>query len=401
MRILMAHNMYRSRGGEDIVFETEKRLLERKGHNLVVYERHNDEINGFSVWRRAGLSRRTIWATDSADAIRRILVQHKTQVAYFHNTFPLISPAAYHACAAEGVPVVQTLSNYRLTCPGANLLRNGRICELCLGKKIAWQGVRHSCYRNSAAQSAVVAAMLLFHHLAGTWKSTVHAYIALTEFSRRKFIEAGLPAEKIVVKPNFLDPDPGPRTHDSGYALFVGRLAEEKGISTLLQAWRSLSEVPLKVAGDGPRMSLVDQAAGKSGSAEIEALGWLTRDEVLRYLSRASFLVIPSLAYEAFPLTIVEAFACGVPVIGSRLGGVSEIVRHDQSGLLFEPGNASALADAVNRLWSDPPLRVRLSKGARAQFEALYTAERNHGVLMEILGNAVASKNRLHPPLLE
>jgi glycosyltransferase involved in cell wall biosynthesis len=390
MRILLIHNRYQRRGGEDVVFEAEKDLLERAGHEVVVYERHNDEIKSYPAWRHADLPLRTTWATDSARSIRTILVQHRPQVAHFHNTFPLVSPAAYYACAAEGVPVVQTLPNYRLICPGAHLLRNGRVCELCVGKRVAWEGVRYACYRDSRAQSAAVAGMLLFHHVAGTWKKRVHTYIALTEFSRQKFIDGGLPKDKIVVKPNFLHPDPGPRTLDSGYALFVGRLSQEKGVSTLLRAWESLPAIPLKVAGDGPLMPMVSAASRRAGGAGVEALGWRSRQDILDLLSEASFLIIPSLCYENFPLTIVEAFASGVPVIGSRLGGVGEIIRHGESGLLFDPADARALADSAKRLWADASLRSHLGVGARRQFEALYTAERNYRMLMEIFEDAAA-----------
>ena len=215
MRILLIHNRYQQRGGEDIVFEAERALLERAGHDVVVYERHNDEINSYPAWRRADLLRRTIWATDSARSIREILVQNRPQVAHFYNTFPLISPAAYYACASEGVPVVQTLPNYRLICPGAQLRRNGQVCELCVGKSVAWEGVRYGCYRDSRAQSAAVAGMLLFHRLAGTWKKCVHTYIALTEFSRHKFIEGGLPADEDCRKTQL--PSPGSRATDSRF----------------------------------------------------------------------------------------------------------------------------------------------------------------------------------------
>ena len=235
MRILLVHNRYQKRGGEDVVFEGERELLERGGHQVAVYERHNDEINSYSAWRRVDLSRRTVWATDSAASIRRILAKAQPDVAHFYNTFPLVSPAAYYACTAAGVPVVQTLANYRLFCPGATLERNQEICEKCLGKVVPWHGVRHGCYRDSRVGSSVVAAMLFFHRVAGTWKNQVKTYIALTEFSRQKFIEGGLPADKIVVKPNFLYPDPGARHRDAGYALFVGRLSKEKGIETLLE----------------------------------------------------------------------------------------------------------------------------------------------------------------------
>lgn len=385
----MAHNRYQNRGGEDIVFETEKALLQRAGHDVVVYERHNDEIASYGAWRRADLLRRTTWASGSARAIREILSAKRPRIAYFHNTFPLISPAAYYACVSAGVPVVQTLPNYRLICPGANLVRDDRICELCVGKLIPWQGVRHSCYRGSRTQSAAVAGMLLFHRLAGTWQRCVHTYVTLTEFSRRKLIDGGLPPEKVVVKPNFVYPDPGPRQHDAGYALFVGRLSEEKGVSTLLRAWGGLPGIPLKIAGDGPLRSIVDGAAARAPEAKVQALGWLSRRNTLDLVRGASFLVTPSSCYEAFPLAIVEALACGVPVLGSRLGAVGEIVRHEESGLLFDPGDPAALADTARHLWDDEPLRSRLGEGARAQFETLYTADRNYNLLMEIFDAAV------------
>jgi glycosyltransferase involved in cell wall biosynthesis len=227
--------------------------------------------------------------------------------------------------------------------------------------------------------------MLLFHHLVGTWETCVDKYIALTEFSRRKFIDGGLPAEKIALKPNFLYPDPGHRSHDAGYALFVGRLSEEKGFSTLVRAWENLPDIPLKVAGDGPLMSAaVNKAASRVTGAGIEVLGWLPRQDILKLLSEASYLVVPSVWYEGFPLTIIEAFACGVPVIGSRLGGIGEVIQHQQSGLLFDPGNSADLVTAARRLWEDTSLRLRLGEGARSQYETLYTAERNYRILMEI-----------------
>ncbi|HOC42267.1 MAG TPA: glycosyltransferase family 4 protein [Thermoanaerobaculales bacterium] len=390
MRILLVHDRYQNRGGEDLVFEAEKGLLERARHEVLVYERHNDEISDYSTWRRADLLRRAVWATDSAGSIRKILVQSRPQVVHFYNTFPLISPAAYYACEAEGVPVVQTLSNYRLICPGAHLLRDGRVCELCVGRTIAWDALRYGCYRESRAQTAVVTGMLSFHSLVGTWKKCVHTFIALTEFSRQKFIDGGLPKDRIAVKPNFLYPDPGPRADDAGYALFLGRLSEEKGIATLLQAWETLPDIPLKVVGDGPLASMVNDAHGRAAGAGIEVVGWRSRPEVIGLLSHASFLVLPSLCYEAFPLTLVEAFACGVPVIGSRLGGIQEIIRHEESGLLFDPADATALADAARRLWGDATLRSFLGNGARAQFEALYTAERNYSMLIGILESAAS-----------
>jgi glycosyltransferase involved in cell wall biosynthesis len=392
VRILLVHNHYQKRGGEDFVFEAERKLLEGEGHHVFVYERHNDEIKLYSAWQRASLPRRAIWATDSIGAIRQILLGEKPDIAHFYNTFPLISPAAYFACSSAGVPVVQTLPNYRLICPGATLQRNGQTCELCVGSRVPWSAVLHRCYRGSWLQSSVVTAMLMFHRAAGTWDKHVNTYIALTEFARRKLIQGGLPGHKIVVKPNFVHPDPCPRVSDSGYALFVGRLSKEKGIETLLRAWRSVPEIPLKIAGDGPMRSMVEEAARQATGARIEPLGWRSRQEILGLMKGASFLVVPSEWYEGFPLTIVEALACGVPVIGSRLGSTEEIVQDGLSGLLFDPGNSADLLTTVRRVWSDTPLRKKLELGARSQFEARYTAGRNYEMIMRIFENAVAEE---------
>ena len=389
MRILLAHNRYQQRGGEDFVFETERALLENAGHEVVSYERRNEEIRHYPRAKLLDLPRRVIWATDSTSSIRRILREFRPEIAHFYNTFPLISPAAYYECAKARVPVVQTIPNFRLMCPGATFLRNKTPCELCLCKTIPWPSVYHACYRGSRVASTVVASMLAFHHAIGTWGSKVNVYIALTEFARQKFIEGGLPEEKIVVKPNFISPDPGEKTGDSGFALFVGRISEEKGIRTLLDAWRALPEIPLKVAGDGPLMPLVASFAEKAGGGRIQVLGWRSRDEVIRLMKGATFLVMPSEWYEGFPLTIVESFACGLPVLGSRLGGVGEVIIHERSGLHFEPGNSVQLATAVRRLWADEELRLRLGSGARAQFESQYTSERNYEMMMAIFENAL------------
>lgn len=371
------------------MFEADRALLERAGHGITVYERHNDEIKSYRAWRRVDLLRRTIWATDTTAALRRMLACERIDVAHFYNVFPLISPSAYYACAAFGVPVVQTVQNYRHSCPAALLHRNGRICEDCVGKAIPWPGVWHGCYRQSRVETAAVAAMLAAHRLAGTWQMRVHTYVALTNFSRRKLIEGGLPAHKIVVKPNFLYPDPGPRAGDSSYVLFAGRLATEKGVATLLGAWQSLHSIPLKVAGDGPLMPLVEEAARKRRPGGIEPLGWRFRKETLELMENASFLIVPSESYETFGRVVMEAFACGVPVVASRLGSLSELIQDGHSGLLFEPANVEELAGAVRRLWDDKLLRERLGKGARSEFESRYTAERNYRMTMEIYENAI------------
>jgi len=389
MNILLLHNYYQQPGGEDEVFEAEKALLKRAGHQVLTYERHNDEIKAYSVAEKLGLLRRTLWAKDSARAIQDILKRERPDAVHFHNTFMLISPSAYYACREADVPVVQTLHNYRFLCPTATFFRNGRFCEDCLSKTLPWPGVLHGCYRHSRGQTAVVALMLSVHRWLKTWKEKVDIYIALTEFSRQKFIEGGLPAQKIVVKPNFVYPDPGTRENAGDYGLFVGRLSEEKGIHTLLKAWGNLRSIPLKVIGDGPLMDEMVSFIKKSELQAIDLIGKRCHQAVVTLMKGARFLVFPSEWYEGFPMTLVEAFACGLPVIASRLGAMSEVIEDGRTGLHFNSGDHDDLAAKVAWLWSHPTEAEKMGREARAEFEAKYTAERNYQMLMEIYGSAL------------
>lgn len=249
-RVLLCHNFYQEPGGEDQVYADEGLLLESFGHEVIRYSRHNDDIANMS---RLQTARATFFNKQTLEEVRKLIRKEQPDVLHCHNTFPLISPAIYVAANEAGVPVVQTLHNFRLLCPSALFLRNGRPCEDCLGKLLAWPGVLHACYRRDRAATAVVAGMLAVHRLGGTWVRRVQQFIALSEFSRRKFIEGGLPAGRLAVKANFMRNDPGYGGGRGGYAIFVGRLAAEKGIEALLAAWRRLkTPLPLKIVGDGP-----------------------------------------------------------------------------------------------------------------------------------------------------
>lgn len=242
--------------------------------------------------------------------------------------------------------------------------------------------------------SGVVAAMLTTHRALGTWARGVDVYIALTEFARRKFMEGGLPAEKIVVKPNFVHPDPGPGEGKGGYALFVGRLSPEKGVRTLLRAWERLKGIPLKIVGDGPLQAEMEDLVRGGGLEGVEMLGRRPREEVLGLMREAGVLVFPSECYENFPMTVAEAFACGLPVVASRLGAMAGIVEDGRTGLLFAPGDAEDLAAKVAWLFSHPEELARMRREARAEYEAKYTAERNYQLLMEIYGQALEAGHR-------
>jgi glycosyltransferase involved in cell wall biosynthesis len=312
----------------------------------------------------------------------RELGSFRPDIAHFHNTFPLLSPAVYYACQREGVPVVQTLHNYRLLCAAATLFRSGAPCEECPEAGTPWPGVLHGCYRGSRPQTAVVAAMLLLHRTLRTWDRQVDRYIALTEFARRKFVEGGLPESKIIVKPNFVDPAPQPASGRGGYALFVGRLSPEKGVGTLLDAWRRLTDVPLLVAGDGPLRRDVEAAAAVLGARRLLFVGQQDHRQVLALMRDARFLVFPSAWYESFPLVVVEAFACGLPVVAGRLGAAAEVVGAGRTGLHFDPADARDLAAKAAWLWARPAESRRMGREARAEFERSYAAPRNYRILM-------------------
>jgi len=389
MKLLLAHNRYLHAGGEDVVFRREGELLRSAGHDVVEYVRHNSDISKDGILSNIRAATRTFWARNTAQEMRSLLRSVKPHLVHFHNTFPLISPAAYYVCKEEGVPVVQSLHNPRIMCPAATLYREGRTCEDCLGRTFAWPGVVHACYHNSRSQTAVVAGMLGLHRLLGTWQERVDAYIVFTEFFRQKFIAAGVPREKIFAKPHFLNTDPGMKQQRGGdYALFLGRLAPEKGVLTLLKAWRTLKHIPLQVAGHGQLQKEVHEF--EQDHAWVKTLPYLPHKECFDLIKGARFLVWPSEGYcETFGLVAIEAFACGTPVIASSSGAMKELVEDGKTGLHFEPGNAEDLAAKVEWAWTHPHEMESMGRAGRAEYMSKYTAAGNYETLMEIYNRAI------------
>jgi glycosyltransferase involved in cell wall biosynthesis len=390
MKILLCHAYYQQQGGEDLSFEAEASLLEKRGHDVIRFTLRNDALSHMS---KLAAACKTVWNRTVQRDLRAVLRRERPEVMHCTNTFPLISPAAYYAARSEGVPVVQSLRNYRLLCPAALFLREGRVCEDCLGKSVPWPAVVHGCYRESRAASAVVVTMLSVHRLLDTWKQAVTLYFTPSEFARAKHIQGGFDPARIVVKPNFIDPDPGTGDGAGGYALFIGRLSPEKGLETLLAAWETLGrELPLWIVGDGPLSPKVQQAA--DANPAIRYLGRRSPGEVLALLGDAACLIQPAVWYETFGRTIIEGFARGTPAIVSRLGAMAELVADGRNGFTFEPGNAADLVTQVRRLHGDASLRAALRTGARQEYEARYTADRNYEMLCEIyeLARALAHK---------
>lgn len=388
VKILLVHNEYQEPGGEDEVVEREKALLGREGHVVSEFRRTNVDIANYGLLTKAILPLRTIWSRESCDDLSAELQRRRPDVVHFHNIFPLISPAAYYTCKKARIPVVQTLHNPRLLCPAASFYRDGRTCEDCLGRAFAWPSVVHGCYRHSRSQSAVTAAMVAFHRALGTWREMVDLYVVSTYFYRDKFIAGGLPAERLVVKPHFLDNDPGAKNGSGDYALFVGRLTAEKGVPTLLEAWSHVGDIPLKIRGDG---ALRDQVERFSKSGNVQLLPRLRREELFDVMKGARFLIWPSEGYyETFGLVAIESFACGVPVITTGLGAMGEIVKDGKTGIHFQSGNAADLAAKVRWAWTHSEALLEMGRAARAEYEMRYTAAQNYGMLMAIYERAIA-----------
>jgi len=375
-RVMIVHNYYQQAGGEDSVVASEKALLEEQGHEVTLYSVDNDHIVNFA--QKAKVFFDVVYSSAARDAFARELAVVQPDVVHVHNFFPLLTTSIYDACQAAGVPVVQTLHNFRITCAGVYLQRKGKLCETCVGGSPYW-GVLHRCYRGSTLGSLAVARMIDVNQRRGTWRTKVDCFVALTNSAKQRFVQAGVPAERIVVKPNFArdpgEPGPGPR-HG---ALFVGRLSAEKGVRELIEAWRMV-DYPLRIAGDGP---LGAELRAKA-PANVTFLGRITAAQVRAEMSAAAMLVICSTWLEGFPVVLAEAFATGLPAVVPDFGAPKDIVRHGETGLHVPVGDAKALAETVNALCRDTTQLERLGKAARRDFLANYAPDANYRQLVAI-----------------
>jgi len=391
MRILKVHEYYTGSGGEDTVFHSETALLRSHGHEVIEYLEFNTKIESMD---KAVVALQTIWSHPAYRKLKAFLEAAKPQVVHFHNTFPLISPAAYYACKELQIPVIQTLDNQRLICPAASFYRDGHLCLDCLGKTPPWPGVLHACYHHSRLRTAVVASMLTAHRLMGTWQKKVDRFLCSTNFYRELFVEAGLPAAKIAVVPHFVWGRPEPDSMSGGgeYALFIGRLDPEKGIKTLLEAWRHLS-LPLKIRGTGLLESHARAFVQQHAMDQVEFLGRLEEAELDALIRHARFLVVPSEGYyETFGMVIIEAYARGVPVVASNIGVIPEMVPDKQTGLLFEAGDAQDLANKAAWMWEHPREAVTMGSNGLKVFQERFQAEHCYKTLVGVYESLAESR---------
>jgi glycosyltransferase involved in cell wall biosynthesis len=345
VRILQIATHYRDPGGEDAVAAAEARVLAGAGHEVLRYRAWNAR-NDLKAAAELAVS---AWNPSAAESLRRLMDEHRPEITHVHNTWFALSPSIFRELHANGARVLVTLHNYRTVCSNALLFRNGRPCEDCVGSH-PWHGVRHRCYRGSWIGSAAAAANIALQRARGTWVKDVDAFLALNEFSKRRLVAGGIPDEKVILKPNFVD-DPGPRANrpsESEQVLFVGRLSPEKGILELLDGWRRASprDLRLLVIGDGPLMS----EARAHLDASIRLLGRLPKGEVRQLMLSSRALVLPSRAYEVQPLVLLEALAAGLPVLASDLGGNPEVLGSLGAEWLVAPGRIEDWSRALSRL---------------------------------------------------
>ena len=384
MKILFAHNTYQHQGGEDSVVDSEITLLREHGHEVATYFRNNNDIVTMPAVK---VAIQTLWSSTTVTELTALINLFKPDVIHVHNTMPLISPAVYWAANRAGVPIVQTLHNFRLNCISALYLRENKICENCVGH-LPWRGIKHKCYRRSTADSFVLASMLTLHRSLGTYKNKVSRYIVFNEFCRNKFIQGGLPADLLTVKPNFIDA-PLPLELPRHGILFVGRLSIEKGIESLAKAADLLPDPQLRVVGQGSMELVLERIHG------VTKLGQLSSSDVLAEMSKTIAVVVPSIWYETFGMVVIEAYASGTPVIASRIGALADIVIDGETGLLFDPGNAQDLADKMAWALNHPEQMAIMGQKARAVYEEKYTSAQNYSQLINIYKSVINQITRI------
>ena len=388
MRVLILHNTYQQKGGEDSVVAAKSALLRESGVDVTVEIVDNAAIQGLAAKARTFVftphdPARVGWA----EAMVR---KTKADIVHIHNFFPLLTPAVHEGARRGGAAVVQTLHNYRMLCANAYFLRDGAVCEQCL--TAPFMGVVHKCYRGSYAGSLALTRMQMRAKHDGAWSQQVDRFVALTNFARSKFIQGGLPGEKITVKANFVPNIPQPETPRRG-ALFVGRISPEKGVEVLMRAWKALPDFPLRIIGDGPQRAALQAAAPPN----VEFLGQMPADAVRRHMASAEILVMPSIWYEGFPMTLLEAFSTSLPVVASRIGSLTELIEDGVNGALFNTGDAEDLAAKVSAILADGRARD-LGRAASETWAANYTPQANLRALQAVYAEALAHRHGPEAP---
>ena len=385
-KVLIVHNYYQIAGGEDTVVANEKKLLEENGHEVVLYSRNNSELRSLSKLEKLCLPFTTIFSLRTYREIKKIITEHKIDIVHVHNTLTLVSPSVYYAALACNIPVVQSIHNFRLLCPAATFYRednkgDGKICEMCVNKGLSCS-VKYSCYRSSRLQTFACVLSLKIHRMLKVYKKT--NYILLTDFNKDKFLQLNRKKEvidpkKIFIKPNFVDSQLKniPFERRRNQFIFAGRLDKLKGIHLLLEAWKDIKDSDLVICGTGPEKDWCEKFIENHGMSNVKMYGLVENNKLQKIIAESKALILPTQWYEGFPMTIVESFACGTPVIGSNIGNVGNLIKDGVSGLTFQYNSVDSLRDAIGNI-------TDMVESSTKQYKENYTSYRNYLLLNNI-----------------
>lgn len=389
MKILIIHNRWLEKGGEDEVVNAEAKLLKESGHQVILYVRSNSEIENFSIPKKLRfLIKDIIWSREVYEDIKALIRREKPDIAHLHNIFVLISASVYSALNEERVPSVQTLHNFRFFCLNGAFYRKGNLCESCITGNFI-PAVVNKCWRNSYLGSYFFARALRSHFKKNTFKAKIDAYITLSKFSKNMFIKAGLPEDKIFIKPNFSDVSKKRSNKPEDFILFVGRLIDYKGIEVLTEVFNRLPGYKLKIIGDGPLYSQLKRQVRKA--ANIELLGRLPHNVTIEYIRKARLMIFPTQCYESMPRVVIESFACGVPVLASNVGGaIKELIEENVTGLLIADNNINELEAKIKYLMTNRELLESMGENCRRFYEEKFTSKKNYAMLIDIYNKVLS-----------
>ncbi len=398
-RILQVHNFYQIPGGEDVVVRNEKRLLEEHGHKVYTYYRSNKELEKKSIIGKSILPFTAIYSFKTAREVKKIIKDNHIDIVHVHNTLTMVSPSVFYAAFACKVPVVQTLHNFRMLCPAGSFFRDNVICEECVTKGMKC-AVEHKCYRNSKVQTIVSAMILWIHRKLGTYKKV--NFICLTEFNRQKLLDAIdkgtkkgkiINSSKVYIKPNFTFAEgivPNTEKSEEEYFLFAGRVEALKGVDIAIKAFEQIPDKQLYIAGDGPMMGEMKKYVNMHNIKNIKFLGYLQKEEMSEKFYHAKAVIMTSQCYEAFAMTIAEAYSYGVPVIAGRVGNMDGMVKDGETGIKFEYNSADDLAEKVQE-FERMDIAI-LKENARSFYQNRLRPEDNYQKLIEIYTDITQNK---------
>lgn len=400
MNVIVVHNYYRTTvpSGENSVVDSECELLRSHGHRVIGFFRRSDDLASYGPIRMAWTAVRIPWNPDAARKLRTLVEEVKPDVVHVHNTFPMISPSIFRIVGSRAAKVL-TMHNFRLYCAKAIPMRNGKPCTKCLDRRASWPAVWHACYRDSHIASVPAAMSVYLHRRLRTWDRDVDTFIALSDFQRKLMVGAGLPAGKVLVRPNFFpgNPTPLPWEDRGRNVVFAGRVSPEKGVDLLVESWLEWgpNAPSLRIVGDGPLLRRLRDRAARCRATNIHFTGRLSASETQAEIARASLLVVPSVWFEGFPLVIREAFAFGTPVAVAEIGALSEIVKSGVNGVSFRAGDRKAICRVVEGVMNDPDELKRLGIGARRAYEDFYSEQAGYESLMAAYDQTIARANKV------